>query len=71
MVSVIIKGGVGRKDGWMVEGRPEAAMFVRVDMIQPITAVGLRIDIPKVPNTLSTDLRRGGGCLLVMTAEAF
>ena len=113
VVSVVIKGGAGSKDGWMGEGRPEAAMFVRVDLIEPmmdtasdtvssdtktveflfdgvvlgpssvgeaaavvdldveIDAVGLSIDIPKVPNTLFADLRRGGGCLLVMTAELF
>ena len=113
VVSVVIKGGAGSKDGWMGEGRPEAAMFVRVDFIEPmmetasdavssdtktveflfegvvlgpssvgdvaavveldveIDAVGLSIDIPKVPKTLLADLRRGGGCLLVMTAELF
>lgn len=91
----------------MGEGRPEAPMFVREDLIEPmmdtasdtvssdtgtveflfdgvvlgpssvgdaaavveldvdIDAVGLSIDIPKVPNTLFADLRRGGG----MTAE--
>ena len=100
VVSVVIKGGAGSKDGWMGEGRPEAAMFVRVDLIEPmmdtasdavssdtktveflfdgvalgpssvgdaaavveldveIDAVGLSIDIPKVPNTLFADLRR-------------
>ena len=35
VVSVVIKGGGGRKDGWMGEGRPEAAMFVRVDSMNP------------------------------------
>jgi len=112
VVSVVIKGGAGRKDGWMGEGRPDAAMFVRVDLIEPmmdiasdavssdtrtvefrfegvvlgpssvgdaaavveldvdIDAVGLSIDIPKVPNTLFAALRRGGGCL-VMTVELF
>lgn len=91
----------------MGEGRPEAPMFVREDLIEPmmdtasdtvssdtgtveflfdgvvlgpssvgdaaavveldvdIDAVGLSIDIPKVPNTLFADFRRGGG----MTAE--
>jgi hypothetical protein len=95
----------------MGEGRPDATMFVRVDLIEPmmdtasdavssdtrtveflfdgvalgpsrvgdaaavveldvdIDAVGLSMDIPKVPNTLFADLRRGGGCLLMMTAE--
>ena len=113
VVSVVIKGGAGSRDGWMGEGSPEAAIFVRVDLIEPmmdtasdavssdtgtveflldgvvlgpssvgdaaavveldveIDAVGLSIDIPKVPNTLLADLRRGGGCLLVMTAELF
>ena len=36
VVSVVIKGGARRKDGWMEEGRPEAAMFVRVDLIGPM-----------------------------------
>jgi hypothetical protein len=34
MTSVVIKNGAGRKNGWMREGRPEAAMFMRVDLIE-------------------------------------
>ena len=36
VVSVVIKGGAGSKDGWMGEGRPEAAMLVCLDLIEPM-----------------------------------
>ena len=35
VASVFIKDGAGRKDGWMGEGRPEAAVFVHVDSMNP------------------------------------
>ena len=36
VASVVIKPGARRKDGWMGEGRPEAAMLVRLDLIEPM-----------------------------------
>ena len=34
MTSVVIRNGAGRKNGWMGEGRPEAVMFMHVDLIE-------------------------------------
>ena len=44
----------------------DATAIVELDV--DIHAVGPRIDEYKVPNTLSPDLRHGGGCLLVTSA---
>ena len=52
VVSVIIKGRARRKDGWMEEDRPEAAMFVHMDLIGPM------IDSPL--DAVSADTSRTG-----------
>ena len=36
VASVAIKARARRKDGWMGEGRPEAAMLVCLDLIEPM-----------------------------------
>ena len=47
----------------------DAVAVVELDV--DIDAVGLSIDIPKVPNTLYADLHDGGGSLLMTSAKLF